>query len=498
VLADASLSACRLKLTISDQDTKVVSPDVASILCSALVVCLLIIDHKQSLNVSTALWIPTLWMLHCASRPLACWFGSGSFEGDIEAGSSVDQAFLGLLIVMAFLIVTRRGLKWCEIISNNKWLFLLFLYMGLSAVWSDLELISFKRWIKASGALLMGGVIISELDAPEAMRSVLRRSAYVLVPFSVLLVKYYHDKGIAYNEWTGEAMWTGVTPQKNCLGRLCLIAGFFLFWELWGRWRECRLRQLKYQTISDCVVLGMSIYLLRGSDSATALAVLGLGIAVFAGLLCFRERFRKAGPAIEVTSLAILLALCVAYFLLGDTLLASVVGSFGRDMTFTGRTTIWGILWPEALKSPVVGLGYGSFWVHPPESLNGLNEGHNGYLDVFLELGIVGLLALGRFLWQFYWRARVALHDHFQWAAFNICFLVMAMVHNFTESSFARSTTHLWTVMIFLSMFSSKALRDFRVEIPTSSLFAPGRKMDGTTLDGNFTPPVHEERVVIP
>jgi hypothetical protein len=43
-------------------------------------------------NVSRAFWIPTIWMLYAASKPLGIWFGSRG--GDVESGSVLDQVFL--------------------------------------------------------------------------------------------------------------------------------------------------------------------------------------------------------------------------------------------------------------------------------------------------------------------------------------------------------------------------------------------------------------------
>jgi len=64
-------------------------------------------------------------------------------------------------------------------------------------------------------------VIVSEVNPRQSLASLLRRCAYVLIPFSVVLIKYYPALGRQYGRWSGIEMWIGVTNQKNSLGILC-------------------------------------------------------------------------------------------------------------------------------------------------------------------------------------------------------------------------------------------------------------------------------------
>ena len=223
-------------------------PTVALGLCILLVIFLLRLERKQSRSVSLSLWLPTIWTFYCASRPVSGWFVSGSLsEGPnaIEEGSAPDRFFLSALIVCGFVALARAKLKWSEVLKENRWLVLLYAYMGVSILWSDYPWISFKRWIKVFGSLLMALVVLAEASPLSALEAILRRSAYVLIPFSLLLTKYFPDLGVQYDRWLGKKMWVGVTTQKNCLGRLCLISIFFLLWSLYRKWKSGALRPLK-------------------------------------------------------------------------------------------------------------------------------------------------------------------------------------------------------------------------------------------------------------
>jgi O-antigen ligase len=75
----------------------------------------------------------------------------------------------------------------------------------------------------------------------------------------------------------------------------------------------------------------------------------------------------------------------------------------GRDWTLTGRTLIWQETWELLQRRPLLGYGYGAFWAEDSEVASRVQEGvgwetpsaHNGYLDLLLELGVIGLAFFG-------------------------------------------------------------------------------------------------------
>jgi exopolysaccharide production protein ExoQ len=429
-------------------------------ICFVFIAFLLRIDRKKSKDVSWTAWIPTIWMLYCASRPIAAWLNSGSLaDADVAEGSPMDRNFMLLLLGMCIFVLGKRGISWSQLFRENTWLFVFFGYMALSVVWSDYSFVSLKRWIRACGCIVMAGVMLTEKNPRQALEASLRRTAYILIPLSAVMVKWFSEQGQDYNQWTGERMWVGVTTQKNCLGRLCLIAGFFLFWEFFKRWRHKDAPRVKYENIADASVMGLTVWLLLGSHSATSLAVLMFISGVYLVIWRFRDYLKHAAGSIEAAIVAGLVIIGAAYMLFGNALLGLIVGSLGRDLTFTGRTDIWALLIPIAKQHIILGLGYGSFWINSPLPWPGLNEGHNGYLDVTLELGLVGLAILLAFLASYYRKARLALTKDFDMAAFNICFLLLAVIHNCTETSFARSTTHLWVVLVIVALVSPRIYR---------------------------------------
>src|SRR5207253_3879855 len=117
------------------------------------------------------------------------------------------------------------------LLSRNVWLVIFLAYCGLSILWSDFPFVALKRWTKSLGLPMMVMILATEPDPREALVRLIKRSAYILVPFSILLIKYYPGLGREYSQWSGAVTNTGVTTNKNELGYVCLILGLLLFWH---------------------------------------------------------------------------------------------------------------------------------------------------------------------------------------------------------------------------------------------------------------------------
>ena len=131
----------------------------------------------------------------------------------------------------------------------------------------------------------MALVVLTEKSLRQSLESLFRKTIYVLIPFSVLLVKYFTALGVSYTRSEGELMWLGVTTHKNGLGRLCLISVFFLIWTLIRRWKTHDIPVSKYQNYVDTIMLGISLWLLKGpsagSYSATSISTLAFGSIIY-------------------------------------------------------------------------------------------------------------------------------------------------------------------------------------------------------------------------
>jgi O-antigen ligase len=460
-------------------------PQLALVLCAGTVTLFLWHERRESRGVSFAAWIPALWMLAISSKPLAYWFG---ISGSNESGSALDRILLTGLGIAAIAVLVRRRFDWVRVLRRHGWLVMLLFYMLASILWSDIPLIAARRWAREVVVVIMGLVILSEADPRQTLVSVLRRSAYILVPASLLLIKYYPSLGVDYGRWSGEEMWTGVTLHKNTLGRLCFISAFFLLWSLYSRWHQSSERGARKRSWADFGVLLMTFFLLRGPGnaySATSLGTLATGIVLFLALAWMRRMNWSLPRAIVLSLVLLLLGLGVSTPYVAGGILGRMTGALGRDATFTGRTDTWEELVVVVNQHPLVGSGFGSFWTTARRDYYEMSHGHNGYLDVLLELGAFGLLLYASWLVSLAWRLTPVLDRDFEWASFGVCLVVMGLMYNVTESALS-SFNEQMTAMLVLVPFV--VLRG-SAPAPGSTVRTRRRRVRGGQADPGATPP---------
>lgn len=430
---------------------------VALLLCIIFVLFLLWLDWAHAPKVSWVLWLPTIWMLCVSSKSLGAWFG---VEQDVE-GSPLDRIVLSGLFSFGFLVLIKRRFNWSTAIRNNPWLFVLLGYMLVSILWSDIPYTSLKRWSRELGAVIMAFVILSERDPRQAVQSVLKRTTYILIPFSLILVKYFPGYGVEFGRWDGERMWVGVSVQKNGLGRLCIVSIFVLVYTLI---RERRLRGNrggKGQTlVADVFVVLIALFLLKGPPGvypATAFVALGVGLTAFFGLGWMKQRKIYLGPRVLKATIMFVVSFGTLIAVFGVSTVGDLPSALGRSETLTGRTEIWATLRPFVERRPILGYGFGGFWTQTTQDVvYGVNEAHSGYLNVTLGLGVVGLMLTAIFLLSVSMKAHRALVQDYDWARFCICYLLMVIVHNITESSIDSFGRQMMAVLLLVSMSFSK------------------------------------------
>ena len=214
----------------------------------------------------------------------------------------------------------------------------------------------------------MALLLLTERDPRRAVVSVFKKTVYITIPFSVLVIKYFPLYGVAYAAYSGATSWQGVALQKNGLGRLCVFSIFVLVWTLARRLRERGSPVVKYQLPADVFLLIIAFILLRGPGaySATAVASLSVGLAMFSYLLWQKRRERYLGPNIMTAMIAFVIILGTVTMLTSASAVGAFTSTLGREDTLTGRTEIWARVLSVAMQHPVFGGGFGDFGPRRP------------------------------------------------------------------------------------------------------------------------------------
>ena len=165
-------------------------PSLALFFWLALLVGLLWFDPARDRRVSVALWVPVIWMFIDGSRLPSQWLGhvGESSVNALEAGNPLDRAISSSLILLAIAILMSRPLKWNDLLARNLALTAFLSFGLLSVLWSDYPFIAIKRWLQEHGQLPRNTSSYYPTPFPlEAVRTLLRRLCYLLIPLSVLL-----------------------------------------------------------------------------------------------------------------------------------------------------------------------------------------------------------------------------------------------------------------------------------------------------------------------
>jgi len=308
----------------------------------------------------------------------------------------------------------------------------------ISAAWSVDPEITVKRAFALSMWTLFGLYLASRYNTKELLQ-LLGIALGLLALMSIASVFLFPDYGLEFGFEKGA--WRGVFTTKNALGELMLLAAmvFGLF--------ATRKGAARVPAMIGVLLALTLIYFAKAKAALLIVVVLGITIPVVL-------TFRKNNAAAALVLCGLLAASAGATVLIANR--EAVLSVLGKDATLTGRTVLWSTVVERIEERPLLGYGYGAFW----NTKGVLREqvrtavgwdtphSHNGLLDEWLDLGLVGvLLVLGAYVLALK-RAWVELRSEGGidglWA---MSFLIMLFLGNTTESSIAQSLL-IWTLFV--------------------------------------------------
>ncbi|WP_440708550.1 O-antigen ligase family protein [Herbiconiux sp. YIM B11900] len=181
----------------------------------------------------------------------------------------------------------------------------------------------------------------------------------------------------------------GIVGNRNILAFVAVLALIVLGVQLVQKLRRAR------PTIAWIAVAVLVLALTR---SATAIAAAVL-VAAMLGVLLLA---RRVGPGRRAWVLAGCAAVTALAAVGVSAFWSQILGLFGKSEDLTGRLDIWNAVTGLAQQRPVFGWGWVSYWVPWVEPFDDLAvrkgvtylQAHNAWLDVWLQLGIVGLVLI--------------------------------------------------------------------------------------------------------
>ncbi len=412
-------------------------PLLALSLTFAFFVCLVAIDRREAKG-SWSLFVPALWFAIVASRSPALWFNLSRNFDTMAEGSPANFIVHFLLMLAAGVILSRRNFPWLSFVTNNKALFALYGYFVISFLWSDFPLSSLKRIVKDFGTVMMVLVILTEKDPFFAIRLLFARCSFLLFPLSICFIKYFPSIGrMTSKSW--ELMYTGVATHKNTLGETTMVCLLILCLDVIVLRREREQHPRPTSLRLRYLMLLFGAWLLFVSDSKTSqvCTLIGLLILWYGKFLVNEPR-----PGVKIASymaLLAVLAIVQSTFNLEEKFLHAI----GRNVSFSGRAEIWTMIGEQHII-PVVGSGYQSFWdsvaarEYREEGGTEIVSTHDGYLETYVDGGIIGCLLLAVLLLTTSRTIIRSIKGGSLWDIARLMFLVIILIHNCLESSFFR------------------------------------------------------------
>ena len=412
---------------------------IGTIVCVASIAWLFFMDRDAGARPSKALWIPTAWLLINGSAAVSTWLHmtpAVSLAQQYTEGSPIDAVIYGVLIVAGALVLNFRSRQVRQFLRDNLPLLLFFSYCALSIVWSDHSFIAFKRWSKSVGDLVMVIVVLTDPYPLAAIKRLFTRAAFVLLPLSVLFIKCYPDLGSAYSPEDMTIMYFGVTTFKNLLGMISMVFGLASVWSFIGAYEDRDILHRSRHLIAHGVMIGIAVWLIVTADSMTSLSCFVLAASV---MVLISQRWVTRWPG--SVHIIIWTAVAIPLFALFIDTVGTLVHSLGRSTNLTGRTAIWKAVL-SLHTNPLFGTGFESFWLGSRlesvwnMSVKGIQEAHNGYIELYLNLGLVGLFLLGVLIVTGYRHAIAAFRRDPQDGRLRLAYLAAALIFSLTEAGF--------------------------------------------------------------
>jgi O-antigen ligase len=361
-----------------------------------------------------------------------------------------------LAVAVSFLSVAIASIwqrkKLAGLVLANP-LALLFLALVLvSAAWSIHPDVTLRRGFGYVLTLLVAAYLTVRFEPLDRVK-VLSYSFAISAVGSLLFVAAFPGDGIMkVAELAGN--WRGVFPHKNVLGTTMAAGVFVQLLLLVSQKRNPRWSYGLLAVLISLVVL---------SHSATALVLCAFYFAGAGVYLLGRQSMSLGAIAAILFLSAVAIGIATLAFYPGV-----LFGIVGKDTTLTGRTSVWSFVISLIDQRPLLGMGYRAAWVlgdaatiQADEATGGWGVGnsHNAYLELALQLGIAGLVAMAAVIVSAFRRAiKCALTIPGPQGFFYLLFLAGTVFAGFVMETLGQNQVIEWVIFNVLLFGCGEAL----------------------------------------
>ena len=399
--------------------------------------------HNRLIQLEKVFVVISLLIFTGAIIPLLRAQDTENFEGD----PLIQMLFILIYIVIAGVIFVNFR-KFIELIKNDIWIILLVLIAVASFFWSVAPEITSRRIVAIIGTTLFGIYLAMRYNLHDILKLLLWSFGIITllsVIFGVFLPQFGVHSGLH------DGAWRGVFTHKNVLAKYMTLSSLvFLVFILMNKGRKRKLLWAGF-------ILSLLLVLL--STSKTGLVMV---ISFLILIPLFRSLRWKARILIPFFIMVFLTVCSIGILFVGN--IEEILGAMGKDITFSGRTELWGAVWSKILQEFWLGYGYRSFWIGwEGESADVYIDtgwmpvhSHNGLLDLWLELGLIGVTT---FIISYFLNLKRSTSLFFKIGIaglFPLIFMTFLFLSNLSESSILRQNNIFWVLYVALTLVMTK------------------------------------------
>ncbi|MBE9043912.1 O-antigen ligase family protein [Pleurocapsales cyanobacterium LEGE 10410] len=390
-----------------------------------------------------------LSLVHISQAIVPLILTGGANEGDGVDLSSLDlslNAKISLLIYfVTFILLAMRWKKVLETLLSNKLLLLFMAIICSSYFWSIDPDKTFRYSVYALGTTGFGLYLATRYTLRQQMNLLCWTYGLLLILsflFAIGIPQYGIMAGVH------EGALRGVFTHKNLFGAFMAPGGVVFFlnavrgerysWVYWG-------------------LLALNCAAIIMSRSATAIATFALMLILCLIYRVFRWRYEVMVSAVLALTLIGFVALIfVTGYIGSDSLFTSV----GKDATLSGRTVIWQYVWDQIQLKPWLGYGLSAFW-NGYDGPSGYVQfamrvsviyAHNGFLDIWLSLGLIGLVVFVlSFLSATVQSLGLLRKTNTPEGFWPLLFLTYVLLSNLTEGTISSMNSSFWALYTAIS-----------------------------------------------
>ncbi|MGL5808070.1 MAG: O-antigen ligase family protein [Xenococcaceae cyanobacterium] len=311
-------------------------------------------------------------------------------DNPLASGTTPLDGLLSLIQILIYLIIlVLLVFRWQTCLSlalKNPFIWLLATLTVVSCLWSEWPEVSLRKGIVTLQTTYFGLYFASRYTLKEQLKLLVWAMAIVVIVSTLFSAAF---PGVAIEVGGNAGALRGPFAQKNPFARLMVLAAIAFFVEALSN------RRLKFLLWG---LIGLSALLIVLANSKTALV---LSIVLFLLVPLYRGLRQRTTLVIPLSIATIIIAGSLAVMLMGNW--ENIAQFLGKDASLSGRTDLWEISLEKVFERPWFGYGYQSFWMENGEAsyvwqaiakLQGDYKpphAHNGFINISLDLGSVGL-----------------------------------------------------------------------------------------------------------